>query len=168
MGLAQQPHTDGQAFGVTQLRLNPAEGAEVIRHLLHIVSVADLETRLFVEQVGKRGLGALDLGREQGFLADGALQQPVHRWHQAGDARQTSQGEFCLTVEIGEARGLQRGARRRQGMGHKGPHRLAQRRRDHIGARAMGHLKRAFMSQQRYKPAVCSQPDLSARARRCT
>jgi len=24
------------------------------------------------------------------------------------------------------------------------------------------------MSQQRYKPAVCSQPDLSARARRCT
>ena len=78
MGVAQQPHADRQPLGVTQLLLNPAEGTQVIGHLLHIVSVSDLESGFFVEQIGQGGLRALDLGCQQGFLADGAVQQPIH------------------------------------------------------------------------------------------
>jgi len=57
----------------------------------------------------------------------------------------TGRGEFCLTVGISEASVLPREAHRRQEMGHKGPHRLVQRSRDHLGARALSHLKHALI-----------------------
>ena len=81
-----------------QLLAHQAEGAQVVADLLHVVGVGDGQAGLVVEQVGQRGLRAFDLRGEQRLLADGAVEQPLDRRHQAGNARQPGQRQLGAAV----------------------------------------------------------------------
>ena len=122
--LPHQAHAHGQPVGVAQGVLCPAKGAQVIGDFFHIVGVADGQPRFFVKQVDQRRLGAFNLGGEQGFFANGAVEQPVNGRHQPGNPLKTRQRQFGRAVELGIAGGVEHGRRRRQGMWHERPHTL--------------------------------------------
>jgi hypothetical protein len=65
VGIAQQANTDRQPRRIAQIVLHQPECPQVIGHLFDIVGIADGKTGLFIEQVDKRGLRALDLGSQQ-------------------------------------------------------------------------------------------------------
>src|SRR5690606_3499551 len=101
MRFAKQAHTQWQPGWVAERVLNVAEGAQVIGDLLDVIGVADGEPGLTIEQVGQRGLGALDLGGEERLLANGGVKQPVDRGDEAGYARQARECQFGLAIESG-------------------------------------------------------------------
>jgi hypothetical protein len=127
VGVAQQAHRDRQAGLAAQVVAHEAEGAQVVGDLLDIGRVGQHLASLVIEQVGQRGLGALDLRGEQRLLADGAVEQPVDRRHQAGHAGQPGQGHLGAAVGDRVALSRQRRVGRRQRIGHERLHRLAQR-----------------------------------------
>ena len=134
MGVTQQPHAHGQPGGVAQVVLHEAEGAQVVGDFLDVVGVADGEAGFFVEEIGERGLRAFDLRGEQGFLADGAVEQPVDRGHEAGYAGEACQCQFRGAVLRGKRFGRKRRLGWRQRMRHKRAHRFAERGGGQVGA----------------------------------
>ncbi len=139
--VAQQAHADGQAIGGAQMALYLAEGAQVVGDLFDVIGVADGQPGLVIEQVHQRGLGAFDLRGQQGFLADGAVEQPVHRRCQPRDAGQASQGQLSRVVERAEGVGRQGWVMWRERVRHEGPDGLAQGRGDGVGACAAHGVK---------------------------
>ena len=114
VGIAQQAHADRQPRRIAQIVLHQPECPQVIGHLFDIVGVADGKTGLFVEQIDQRRLRALDLGSQQGFLADGAIEQPIHRRHQPRHPGQASQSQLRRPIARLEAGGRQNRLARRQ------------------------------------------------------
>lgn len=57
---------------------------------------------LFIEEGGQGGLGAVDLGGEERFVADRTVEQPIHRRDESGHTREPGQREFGLPVQVGE------------------------------------------------------------------
>ena len=126
MCLAQQANADRQALRVAKLPLHPAEGADVVRHLLDVVGVGDLQAGFLIEQVRQRGLRALDLRREQGLLADRAVEQPLDGRHETGHPGQARQCQFGRPVQVEEGGFRQGRFSRGQRPRHEGADRLAQ------------------------------------------
>ena len=144
VGIAQQAHADRQARRVTQIVLHQPECPQVIGHFFDVVGIADGKASLFVKEVDQCCLRALDLGSQQGFLTDGAIEQPIHRRHQPRHPGQARQSQLRRAVARLEAGRRQYRLARRQWKRDKCLNSFAQRGGSGVSAGAAHGMKRFF------------------------
>jgi hypothetical protein len=121
VGLAEQACAERQAGGIGDEIPGAVEGGDIVADLLDIVGPIGFGSCFEPGDIAEGGLGAFDLGREDGLLAHEAIEEPLG----VGDDR-AGQGEACHGVlggaeSVGDGGQIERRVGWRQGRGDKGP-----------------------------------------------
>ena len=133
---------DGVGSGREVTRLSQEHDAyRWICGLRHVVGIGHHEAGFFTEQIGQHGLRSFDLRRQQRFLAEGAVEQPVDRWDEAGHARETSQRHLGTVGGGGVAVSFHGGLGGGQWMRHERTHGFAERGGGDVGAGGAHRVK---------------------------